>query len=170
MKICNGRLSNGVQCRNVSADKNEYELCEVHERERLQEKSRMTSKKSRTRVTSATETINTLTLAHSLEQTAPNVTFAEVANSSVGAFPYKQRIKHLLDSGTNYNVGAELVHGVSCCHDTQPSNNCTVWFSWTGNSMKVYGLGSHVGGSGSGNRKYEMLWFDGTNKKWTRPK
>jgi hypothetical protein len=34
--------------------------------------------------------------------------------------------------------------------------------------MTVWGLGSHKGGSGAGNKKYTMTWFDGTSKNWTR--
>ncbi len=76
---------------------------------------------------------------------------------------YAKRIEHLLTSGSSDAKG-EMVHGVMCLHDTQAGNNLTVWYRWTGNTMTVYGLGNHT----TSNSKYEMAWFDGSNKKWTR--
>ena len=101
--------------------------------------------------------------------TSPNSTFAAMTKLSSSATPYKQRIEHLRGNGPA-SGGEENVHGIACLHDTQPSNNCTIWYSWQGNAMTVWGLGNHTGGSGAGNNKYTMTWFDGTSKNWTRPK
>lgn len=60
------------------------------------------------------------------------------------------------------------MHGMMSNHLTQPSNNCTVWYSWRDKVLTVWGLGSHTGGSGAGNRRYAMTWCDGTSKNWTR--
>src|SRR5262249_43563477 len=98
-----------------------------------------------------------------------NESFATLANSDKKAQPYKQRIEFIRSNGSATG-GEELVHEVSCLHDTQPSNNVTVWYSWKGNAMTVWGLGKHTGGEGAGNSKYSMLWYDGTNKTWTRPR
>lgn len=113
--------------------------------------------------------VYTFELARAKGATSPDSTFAALAESDTSADPYKRRIEHLLATGPRRG-GEELVHQVSCLHDTQPSNNCTVWFSWSGNAMTVWGLGSHSGGSGAGNNSYTMTWFDGTNKSWTRKK
>ncbi len=99
--------------------------------------------------------------------TTPNAQFAARAADTTGASPYKQRIEAIQSWGPQ-TAGAEMVHGISCLHDTQKANNVTVWYSWSDDQLTVWGLGSHTGGSGAGNRKYEMLWYDGTNKKWTR--
>lgn len=109
----------------------------------------------------------TVVLARASDATKVNTTFAALAASAKPAQPYKQRIEHLRTTGPA-SGGEEDVHGISCLHDTQPSNNITVWYSWQGNAMTVWGLGSHTGGSGSGNDKYAMLWYDGTNKTWSR--
>ena len=112
--------------------------------------------------------IYTLVLGRTKGMKAVNATFATAAASKTKSEPYAQRIEHLRTSGPS-SGGEESVHGISCLHDTQPSNNVTVWYSWQGNAMTVWGLGSHAGGSGAGNNKYSMLWCDGTNKTWTRP-
>lgn len=96
-----------------------------------------------------------------------NVAFSALAATSTPNEPYKQRIEHLRSVGPS-SGGEEMVHNVSCLHDTQKANNVTVWYSWSGNTITIWGLGSHSGGSGAGNKKYSMTWFDGTNKNWTR--
>jgi hypothetical protein len=111
--------------------------------------------------------VYTVVLGRSKGSTSPNSSFASLAESKTPSQPYKNRIEHLRASGPN-SGGEEQVHGVACLHDTQKANNVTVWYSWMGKAMTVWGLGSHSGGSGAGNAKYAMLWFDGTNKSWTR--
>lgn len=98
-----------------------------------------------------------------------NETFAAKAALDTSNDPYKQRIEYLRSDGPS-SGGEELVHGISCLHDTQKANNVTVWFSWNQNTITIWGLGSHSGGSGAGNDKYTMTWFDGTSKNWTRKK
>jgi hypothetical protein len=100
---------------------------------------------------------------------AADPTFAALCQSATPAEPFKQRIEHIRSSGPQGAGAAELVHNILCSHDTQASNNCTVWYSWNGTVLTIWGLGSHAGGSGAGNRKYTMTWCDGTSKKWTRP-
>ena len=99
--------------------------------------------------------------------TVVNSTFASLAESSTPSANYKQRIEHLRGAGPR-SGGEESVHGISCLHDTQPSNNVTVWYSWSGAAMTVWGLGGHTGGSGAGNDKYDMVWCDGKSKTWSR--
>jgi len=111
--------------------------------------------------------VYTVVLGRAQGALAANVGFAALAASSTPSDPYQQRIEALRGSGPKTG-GEEIVHGVSCLHDTQKANNVTVWYSWSGNAMTVWGLGSHAGGSGAGNKKYSMTWFDGTNKSWTR--
>lgn len=117
----------------------------------------------------ADKPVYTVVLGRANGATAANTTFANLAESSTSADPYKQRIEHLRAAGPA-SGGEENVHGIACLHDTQPSNNVTVWYSWQGEAMTVWGLGSHSGGSGAGNDKYTMTWFDGTSKNWTRSK
>ena len=112
--------------------------------------------------------VYTVALGRVRGATEVNATFASTAESTAASAPYKNRIEHLRSLGPA-SGGEESVHGISCLHDTQKANNCTVWYSWQGNAMTVWGLGSHSGGSGAGNKKYTMLWCDGTNKNWTRP-
>lgn len=100
---------------------------------------------------------------------APNPTFAALCQSTTPAEPFQQRIEHIRSSGSQAAGAAELVHKILCSHDTQAANNCTVWYSWSGTVLTIWGLGSHTGGSGAGNSKYTMTWCDGTSKKWTRP-
>jgi len=119
--------------------------------------------KSRT----ATSPVYTLSLAKAKGETSANAAFASLAASTEPSAPYKRRIEHLLSSGP-VSGGEELVHNISCLHDTQKANNCTVWYSWSGTTLTVWGLGQHAGGSGAGNKKYSMTWYDGTSKKWTR--
>ena len=109
----------------------------------------------------------TLFLARSNGATDPNTTFADLAASTKKTDPYAQRIEHLRGAGPK-SGGAELVHSISCLHDTQPSNNKTVWYSWADTTITIWGLGNHTGGSGAGNNQYSMLWFDGTTKSWSR--
>ncbi|WP_295527038.1 hypothetical protein [uncultured Pseudacidovorax sp.] len=97
----------------------------------------------------------------------PNQTFMTLCEKDTPAEPYKRRIEHLRLNGPT-GGSPELVHGILCLHDTQKANNVTVWYSWEGVAMTVWGLGSHSGGSGAGNRKYTMTWCDGTNKSWSR--
>jgi hypothetical protein len=99
----------------------------------------------------------------------PDAGFSKSCESDTPSEPYQKRIEHLRLAGPS-NGGAEMVHGISCLHDTQASNNVTVWYSWQGNEMTVWGLGSHSGGSGAGNDSYSMLWCDGKSKSWTRSK
>lgn len=115
----------------------------------------------------ASATVYTMVLARAQGALAPNGAFAGLAASATKGSNYKQRIEAIRSAGPVHG-GEETVHGVSCLHDTQPSNNMTVWFSWQGNAMTVWGLGNHKGGSGAGNDKYSMTWFDGTNKNWSR--
>ena len=115
----------------------------------------------------ADASVYTVMLARAEGATAPNSTFAALAGSSKPTENYKQRIEHLRTSGPRTG-GEESVHGVSCLHDTQPSNNVTVWFSWSDKTLTIWGLGSHSGGSGAGNDSYTMVWFDGKNKSWSR--
>jgi len=117
-------------------------------------------------------TVHTVALARADGATDVNAAFASLAASQTQAAPYQQRIEAIRSSGPTRG-GEENVHDVLCLHDTQPSNNITVWYSWSGNgesgsAMTVWGLGSHKGGSGAGNKKYTMTWFDGTSKNWTR--
>lgn len=99
--------------------------------------------------------------------TSPNDAFAALASSETPSNPYKRRIEAIESWGAS-SGGQEMVHGVACLHDTQKANNCTVWYSWKGDRMTVWGLGSHSGGSGAGNNKYSMTWYDGKSKNWTR--
>jgi hypothetical protein len=119
----------------------------------------------------AADPVCTVYLARPAGQTTPPPAFLALSRSATPAHPYKQRIEHLRQSGPVWG-SPELVHDVECLHDTQPSNNVTVWYSWDRNQnvMTVWGLGSHSGGSGAGNDSYQMLWFDGTNKTWIRPR
>ena len=117
----------------------------------------------------ADKPIYTVVVGRTQGAASANTAFAALTGSSTPAEPYKQRIEHLLAAGPA-SGGEENVHGIACLHDTQPSNNVTVWYSWQGSAMTVWGLGSHAGGSGAGNDKYAMTWFDGTSKSWNRPK
>jgi hypothetical protein len=112
--------------------------------------------------------VYTLCLARKESERNVNHGFAQLAAKSTPAEPYKQRIEHLRSSGPPGLGAEEYVHEIWCKHDTQKANNVTVWYSWGGDTMTVWGLGSHVGGSGAGNDKYGMLWYDGTSKNWQR--
>lgn len=118
----------------------------------------------------AAAAVPTLFLARAKGLKTVHAQFQALAASTSNSEPYANRIEHLMSSGPVSQGGAESVHGVLCLHDTQSANNCTVWYSWDNNQMTVWGLGSHSGGSGAGNDKYSMVWFDGTNKSWTRNK
>lgn len=113
--------------------------------------------------------VYTLVLGRTNGGAPVNDAFAALSESSSHSDPYKQRIEVIRNAGPVIG-GEENVHGVMCLHDTQKANNVSVWYSWNGNTLTVWGLGSHAGGSGAGNNKYAMLWFDGKNKNWTRPK
>lgn len=162
MKLCGALMRNGDVCQNVvpedpnpkkrNPEAKKVERCGTNHPDR----------------NAAVNAGNSFVLARSAGDVPVNSTFSAKAASASGAEPYSQRIAHILSCGTD-NSGAEMVHGVRCSHATQPSNNCTVWFSWAGTMMTVWGLGSHRGGSGAGNAKYAMVWFDGTSKTWTRP-
>ncbi|MDR6788357.1 hypothetical protein J2Y58_001715 [Sphingomonas sp. BE138] len=93
-----------------------------------------------------------------------------MAQSTDGASPYKQRIEAIKSDGPPERARREMVNNVSCLHDTQKANNCTVFYDWQGSTLKVYGLGSHVGGSGAGNSKYGGLWYTGKKFSYNRGK
>lgn len=116
---------------------------------------------------SSSSPVYVVLLARASGSTKVNQTFESLANKKTPAEPYKQRIEHLRSTGPS-NGSTENVHGVYCLHDTQKSNNVTVWYSWNENTITIWGLGSHTGGNGSGNDKYTMTWFDGTSKNWSR--
>lgn len=115
---------------------------------------------------SAGAKVCTVALGRLKGMVAANASFAALADSDTQAAPYKRRIEHLRSSGPTLGQ-PELVHGIQCLHDTQPSNNKTVWYTWQGDTITIWGLGGHVG---KGNSSYDMLWCDGTNKTWKRPK
>ncbi|MCA9137536.1 MAG: hypothetical protein KDB00_12280 [Planctomycetales bacterium] len=93
--------------------------------------------------------------------TTPNSAFAAACQD------YSDRFFAILAKGSPRG-GTENVHGCHVFHDTQPSANRTVFFDWQGNNMRVFGVGSHAGGDGTGNDSYTFIWFDGKNKKYTR--
>lgn len=48
----------------------------------------------------------------------------------------------------------------SLLHYTQPRANNTFFYRWVGNTMEVYGVGNHTGGT---NKIYSLTWFDGSS-------
>ena len=80
---------------------------------------------------------------------------------------YSDRFFALLAKG---HVGgtAEKIHNCMVYHDTQPRANRTVFYDWQGKSLRIFGVGSHSGGSGAGNDSYTFIWFDGKSKDYTR--
>lgn len=99
---------------------------------------------------------------------AVNPQFLALGGSFRKGEEYGKRIQHLTSLGPA-SGGEEDVHGRQCLHDTQKSNNLSVWYSWSGNTMTVWGLGSHKGGDGAGNDSYVIsCWYDGTSKTWKR--
>ncbi len=100
---------------------------------------------------------------------APNAKLTALGASLKKGEEYAKRITHLTSLGPQAG-GEEDVHGTICLHDTQKSNNLTVFFTWAGNTMTVHGLGGHKGGDGAGNDNYDIAcWKDGTKKSWKRP-
>ena len=108
-------------------------------------------------------------LARAQGATQPDAGFASLAASRSKGSNWADWIDSVRDSGPSLGQ-KEMVHGVSCLHDTQKANNLTIWYNWDGSTMTVYGVGNHRGGSGAGNDQYEMTWFDGKSKTWSRPK
>ncbi|HTV40748.1 MAG TPA: hypothetical protein VMF08_09245 [Candidatus Sulfotelmatobacter sp.] len=100
-------------------------------------------------------------------QTDPNDTFYNLCVSDTQDAPYLQRIEKLCSDGPQ-EAKQENVHGIPCLHDTQKGANVTIWYSWKGNIMTVWGLGSHSGGNGARNNNYQMTWYDGKSKNWDR--
>lgn len=91
----------------------------------------------------------------------PNDTFAAACQD------YTDRFFAILAKGPGGGA-PERVHGCMVYHDTQPSANRTVFYDWQGKNLRVFGVGSHVGGNGAGNDSYGFTWFDGKSKNYTR--
>jgi hypothetical protein len=146
-----------MACKVTNCSKKEFQdgLCSIHYRER------------------ANQAPKAAPVAHNfaLGRTGGvvNVQFAALAACRTPPDHFALRIDSLTSEGSRHG-GEEECHGVWCLHETQKGGNVTVWYSWIGNTMDVWGLGRHKGGDGAGNDSYEMLWFDGTNKNWTRNK
>lgn len=96
---------------------------------------------------------------------AVNETFAERA----GQHLYQKAIQNFLTKGPGGASRAYSVNGVMLAHDTcgaGTGNHASVFFRWAGNTMHVYALGYHPGDD---MKKYELMWYDGSDLKWTRP-
>jgi len=82
---------------------------------------------------------------------------------------YKKAIDNFLGRGPDGASKAYSVNDVMVSHDTcgaGTGNHASVFFKWAGSTMNVYGLGYHPGDD---LKKYELMWYDGTSLKWTRP-
>jgi hypothetical protein len=94
-----------------------------------------------------------------------NTAFSERA----GEHLYKKAIENFMGKGPSGASRAYVVNGVSVSHDTcgaGTGNHASVFFKWNGSIMNVYALGYHPG---SDLKKYELMWYNGSEIKWTRP-
>lgn len=63
--------------------------------------------------------------------------------------------------------GRETVEGVSVYHHTIPRSNLSFFYTWEGNTLKVYGIGRHSGKDGD-NSQYDVNWHSGRSFTYRR--
>lgn len=80
----------------------------------------------------------------------------------------ENKILDITESGPDGGHGGlETVHGVNVYHHTIPKANMSFFYTWEGNTLKVYGIGRHIGPDGD-NSQYAVEWFNGDRFNYQR--